>query len=81
MAAFLRALGVEVTEHPDGMDVVGDPNGWRGGRISVEGDHRVAMAGAIAGAVSREGTTIDDADCIAISYPGFVADLERLEAQ
>jgi 3-phosphoshikimate 1-carboxyvinyltransferase len=78
MSRLLRALGVEVVEHPDGMDVIGDPNGWRGGPVATEGDHRVAMAGAIAGVASREGTTIDDAACIAVSYPGFVRDLEAL---
>ena len=78
MAAVLQALGVEVREHPDGMDVVGDPRGWAGGDLITEGDHRVAMVGAIAGAASSKGTTIDDADCIAVSYPGFVSDLEVL---
>ncbi len=79
MSRLLRALGVEVVEHPDGMDVVGDPNGWGGGSIATEGDHRVAMAGAIAGAASKDGTLIDETDCIAVSYPGFVRDLEALE--
>jgi 3-phosphoshikimate 1-carboxyvinyltransferase len=78
MSRLLRALGVEVVEYADGMDVVGDPNGWGGGTIATEGDHRGAMAGAIAGAASKHGTTIDDASCIAVSYPGFVRDLEAL---
>jgi 3-phosphoshikimate 1-carboxyvinyltransferase len=78
MSRLLRALGTEVVEHPDGMDVIGDPNGWGGGALVTEGDHRVAMAGAIAGVASRDGTTIDDAGCIAVSYPGFARDLEAL---
>jgi 3-phosphoshikimate 1-carboxyvinyltransferase len=78
MSRLLRALGVEVVEYPDGMDVIGDPGGWGGGSIVTEGDHRVAMAGAIAGAASRDGTTIDDSACIAVSYPEFVRDLESL---
>jgi len=45
MARMLCSLGIEVVEHPDGLDVVGDPNGWEGGSIETEGDHRVAMAG------------------------------------
>jgi 3-phosphoshikimate 1-carboxyvinyltransferase len=81
MAGLLTGLGVEVAEHPDGMDVVGRPEGWPGGTIVTEGDHRVAMAGAIAGVASMTGTTIDDADCIAVSYPGFVRDLEALEGR
>jgi 3-phosphoshikimate 1-carboxyvinyltransferase len=81
MARLLGALRVEVVEYPDGMDVVGNPNGWRGGSIVTEGDHRVAMAGAIAGLASRDGTTIDDADCIAVSYPGFLDDLAAVRGQ
>lgn len=81
MAALLVALGVEVREHPDGMDVVGRPQGWAGGGLVTEADHRVAMVGAIAGAASTKGTTIDDADCVAVSYPGFVSDLEALGAR
>ncbi len=81
MAGLLTSLGVEVVEHPDGMDVVGDPKGWTGGAIVTEGDHRVAMAGAIAGAASTEGTTIDDAACIAVSYPDFMRDLKGLEVR
>jgi 3-phosphoshikimate 1-carboxyvinyltransferase len=78
MAALLRALGVTVVEHPDGMDVHGRPEGWAGGAIVTETDHRVAMCGAIAGAASSHGTTIDDANCIAVSYPDFVRHLEVL---
>jgi 3-phosphoshikimate 1-carboxyvinyltransferase len=81
MANLLTSLGIEVIEHPDGMDVIGNPDGWEGGTVVTEGDHRVAMAGAIAGAASRHGTTIDDARCVAVSYPGFVRDLETLEGR
>jgi 3-phosphoshikimate 1-carboxyvinyltransferase len=81
MARLLTSLGIEVIEHPDGMDVVGRPGGWEGGSVVTEGDHRVAMAGAVAGVASRHGTTIDDVGCIAVSYPGFVRDLETLEAR
>ncbi len=71
MASILRALGVGVIEHPDGMDVVGDPHGWDGGSVSPRADHRMAMVGAIAGAASRKGVLVDDVDCISVSYPGF----------
>jgi 3-phosphoshikimate 1-carboxyvinyltransferase len=81
MTRLLETLGVRVVEHHDGMDVTGRPEGWVGGDLRTEGDHRVAMAGAIAGIASRGGTTIDDASCIAVSYPGFVHDLESLEAR
>jgi 3-phosphoshikimate 1-carboxyvinyltransferase len=71
MAAILRALGTDVTEHPDGMDVVGNPDGWDGGAVFPHSDHRMAMVGAIAGAASRTGVLVQDVDCISISYPGF----------
>jgi 3-phosphoshikimate 1-carboxyvinyltransferase len=71
MTAILRSLGVQVSEYPDGMDVVGDPSGWTGGAILAHADHRMAMVGAVAGAASREGVQVDDIDCVSVSYPGF----------
>jgi 3-phosphoshikimate 1-carboxyvinyltransferase len=78
MAALLRNLGVGVTEHPDGMDVVGAPEGWSGAEVESMADHRLAMVGAIAGAASTEGVAVDDIDCIDVSYPGFVEALSSL---
>jgi len=81
-AAGLRALGVEVVEHPDGLDVVGRPAGYLvdgPARVRTHGDHRIAMAFAVAGAASPHGVEIDDDGCVAVSYPGFFADLERLQ--
>ncbi len=63
---------------PTAWTCTGDPEGWAGGAIVTEADHRVAMCGAIAGAASSQGTIIDDADCIAVSYPDFVRHLEVL---
>ena len=78
MTAALRALGVRVIEHPDGMDVVGDPDGWKGGAILAHADHRMAMVGAVAGAASSEGVRVDDVDCISVSYPGFTESFSTL---
>ena len=78
MAAMLRALGVRVTEHRDGMDVVGDRGGWRGGSVLTQADHRMAMVGAVAGVASSEGVTVDDVNCISVSYPGFTEALSSL---
>jgi len=80
MSAVLRSLGIQVSERPDGMAVVGNPRGWRGGAISACADHRMAMVGAIAGAASREGVLVDDADCVSVSYPGFIEALASLGA-
>lgn len=78
MAALLGALGVDVVEYPDGMDVTGDPEGWRGGSVLSHSDHRLAMVGAVAGAASREGVRVDDIACIAVSFPGFVDTLTEV---
>jgi 3-phosphoshikimate 1-carboxyvinyltransferase len=78
MGALLRALGVEVVEYQDGMDVTGVPGGWEGGSVLAQGDHRLAMVGAVAGAASRAGVRVDDLGCIAVSYPGFVEALAGL---
>jgi 3-phosphoshikimate 1-carboxyvinyltransferase len=78
MAALLRSLGVEVVEHPDGMDVSGLPKGWRGGEVLSMADHRLAMVGAIAGAASLEGVRVDEMSCAAVSYPTFADTLAKL---
>ena len=78
MARLLTGLGVEVVEHADGIDVVGDPGGWQGCSVEAAGDHRVAMVGAIAGAASSEGVRVDDVECIGVSYPGFAEALTEL---
>jgi 3-phosphoshikimate 1-carboxyvinyltransferase len=49
-----------------------------GARVRSQGDHRVAMALAVAGLLAEGVTTVDDSDCVAISYPGFWDDLDSL---
>jgi 3-phosphoshikimate 1-carboxyvinyltransferase len=80
MAAMLQGLGVEVNELPDGMDVTGSPTTWRGAAIAAEGDHRMAMVGAIAGLISKDGVSVDDTACIAVSFPTFMDTLRQLGA-
>jgi len=67
----LRVLGVRVSARDDGFDVRGVPARPSGGRMSSDGDHRIAVLGAVAGLVSREGVEVGDADAVAISFPGF----------
>jgi len=67
----LRRIGVRIEAKPDGFVVRGTPARPRGGTIHARGDHRIAMLGAIAGLVSREGVKIEDPDCVAVSFPGF----------
>ena len=67
----LRAVGVRMSASDDGFRVRGVPTRPRGGGAGSGGDHRVAMLGAIAGLVSREGVEIEDAEAVAVSFPGF----------
>ncbi len=67
----LRALGGRVVAREDGFDITGVPARLRGGRMDAAGDHRIAMLGAVAGLVSRDGVAVEGAEDVAISFPGF----------
>ncbi len=72
----LRTLGFDAEELPDGMVIAGGgPRRAPSGAVASRGDHRIAMAAAIAGL--RVGAAIDDPSCIATSYPGFARELAR----
>jgi 3-phosphoshikimate 1-carboxyvinyltransferase len=71
VADALRALGGHVRSRPDGWEITGVPTRLRGGRVRSVGDHRIAMLGAVAGLSSREPVEIEDADAVAVSFPGF----------
>ena len=75
----LRRMGAQVDERPDGLKVEGCGAGkLHGAEIEPHGDHRMAMAFAVAGLGAQGDTVIRDADCAGVSYPGFFADLKRL---
>jgi 3-phosphoshikimate 1-carboxyvinyltransferase len=79
--ALLRAFGVACEARPDGFAVEGRPDGpLAAARVHADGDHRIAMAAAVAGLVADGPTEIDDADNVATSYPGFAAALTTLGA-
>jgi 3-phosphoshikimate 1-carboxyvinyltransferase len=67
----LRALGIRIAASDDGFGVRGVPSRPRGGGMGSDGDHRIAMLGAVAGLVSREGVEVKDAEAVAVSFPGF----------
>lgn len=67
----LRAIGGRARANDDGFSVTGVPTRPRGGRVEARGDHRIAMLGAVAGLVSREGVRIEGAESVAVSFPGF----------
>ena len=76
-AALLRALGAEVEERPDGMRIAGGAS-LRGGLVESRGDHRIAMAAAVAALVAEGETELRGSGAVEISYPEFWRDLERL---
>ena len=75
IAHNLRAMGAQVIEMSDGLEIHG-PAPLRGARLASFGDHRIAMAFAVAGLFADGETIIQDADCIRESYPGFQGTLE-----
>lgn len=79
LAENLRRMGATVDERPDGLRVEGRRAGkLHGAEIDPRGDHRIAMAFAVAGLAADGPTIIRDADCAGVSYPTFFEDLNRL---
>jgi 3-phosphoshikimate 1-carboxyvinyltransferase len=73
----LRALGARIEALDDGFAIEG-PTPLRGAEVSSFGDHRIAMAMAVAGLIADGPTRIDDDSVVGISYPGFFRDLRAL---
>jgi 3-phosphoshikimate 1-carboxyvinyltransferase len=84
LVAGFRALGIDAEEHPDGFTVraphASSSRRPSGGIANARGDHRMAMAFAIAALAAEQPSTIDGSDVVGISYPGFFETLERLVA-
>lgn len=76
-AALITDLGGSVEILPDGLDVEG--TGYLGGIVDAAGDHRMAMAAAIAATVCAKPVTVMDAQCVQKSYPRFWEDFARLK--
>jgi 3-phosphoshikimate 1-carboxyvinyltransferase len=75
LAAELRRLGGEVEEFDDGLTIT--PRPLRGATVETYDDHRMAMSLALVG-LAIPGVVIDNPRCVAKTYPGFFADLEKL---
>lgn len=73
----LRAMGGEVEEFEDGMEITGG-RPLKGATLDCFGDHRIAMAFAVAGMFASGETVIKNARCVATSYPGFDEDLRKM---
>jgi 3-phosphoshikimate 1-carboxyvinyltransferase len=81
IANLLRAFGVSASERPDGLVIEGRPERpLTAARVSSGGDHRMAMCAAVLGLVADGETIVDDADCLAVSFPRFVGTLRSLGA-
>jgi 3-phosphoshikimate 1-carboxyvinyltransferase len=73
----LRAIGASAEELPDGLVVTGGTAPLRG-RVVTHGDHRIAMAFGVLGALPGNEIEIDDPACVAVSYPAFWDDVARV---
>jgi 3-phosphoshikimate 1-carboxyvinyltransferase len=77
MTTELRKLGAEIEELSDGMVIRGKEN-LKGARCLSYGDHRVAMALAVAGTRAQGITEIENAECVSVSFPGFFDVMRKL---
>ena len=77
IAAELGRMGARVSERPDGLQIHGGTR-LRGATVSSGGDHRMAMALVVAGLLADGETVVEDTDCIATSFPGFLDTLNAL---
>jgi 3-phosphoshikimate 1-carboxyvinyltransferase len=76
-AAMLRAYGADVEERPDGLRISGRAS-LRGAKTRSQGDHRLAMAAAVAALFAAGESEVDDGDVVAVSYPRFWRDLAAI---
>lgn len=74
--AMLASFGASISPRPDGFTVDGGA-ALRPGSVHPRGDHRIAMAGAVAGLLV--GCELSDPDCMAVSFPGFLSTLSALQ--
>ena len=70
-------IGANVEEFEDGMKITGGAP-LHGASLESFGDHRIAMAFAIAGLFAEGEMVINDVDCVGTSYPGFADTLREL---
>jgi 3-phosphoshikimate 1-carboxyvinyltransferase len=75
----LRAVGARAEELPDGLHVLAGPRRLAG-VVDSRGDHRIAMAFGVLSAATGNAITVQNPDCVAVSYPGFWDDLRRVVA-
>lgn len=79
VVANLRAVGARAVELSDGMVIEGSDAPLTG-QVSTHGDHRLAMAFAVLGALPGNRIVVDDRDCVSVSFPTFWQELDRVRA-
>ncbi len=80
LAVELRKLGAQIEEQPDGFTIEG-PTALRGAVVDSHGDHRLAMALAVAGLIAEGETTIHNAEAYRESFPNFVGLMRDLDGK
>jgi 3-phosphoshikimate 1-carboxyvinyltransferase len=80
IALELAKMGARIDPQPDGFVVTG-PTLLQGTVVDSHGDHRIAMALAVAGLIARGETVVQNADCIADSFPGFGETMQGIGAR
>ena len=80
LASLLAVLGGRVQETPDGLVICGVPR-LRGGAIDPLGDHRLAMAAALAALAADAPVTVSGSQCVQKSYPAFWDDFNSLKGE
>lgn len=78
-ARILKAMGAEIDVAPDGW-VVDGPTRLRGANVRAEGDHRMAFLIGVAALLAEGETTVEDPDCVDVSYPRFWENLKAISA-
>ncbi|WP_033542127.1 3-phosphoshikimate 1-carboxyvinyltransferase [Planococcus sp. CAU13] len=73
----LAKLGADITATEDGM-IINGPTPLSGAELKTYGDHRLGMMAAVASLAAAGTVSIDDPECIAVSYPGFMDHIEHL---
>ncbi|TQR35259.1 3-phosphoshikimate 1-carboxyvinyltransferase [Lysinibacillus sphaericus] len=74
----LKKLGATIEATEDGMIIEG-PTPLCGASLKTYGDHRIGMMGAVAALITDGAVTLDDAECIAVSYPSFFEHIEEVK--
>jgi 3-phosphoshikimate 1-carboxyvinyltransferase len=79
IASHLKSMGVPVVEKADGLEITGGQP-LHGAKLDSLGDHRIAMAFAVAGLFAEGETVITGTECVNTSYPGFYDVLQKITA-